>query len=86
MQQVILKDDAEIGVDTRIETNVQVQYNWFDIFVLDKKRSEITTIEVEITSQDRLHTVTTEKRYDILANGIGLIYKYTTRIIPYVIT
>ena len=88
VQQVIVTEHVEIRVDTRVRTNVQVQYNRPDIVVYDKKRSEITIIEVGITSQDRLHTVETEKKrkYDLLANELGLIYKSSTRIIPYVMT
>ena len=41
-----------------------------------------------ITSQDNLQLVETEKKrkYDLLANELGLIYKAKTKIIPYVIT
>ncbi|KAI5173372.1 hypothetical protein PAEPH01_1924 [Pancytospora epiphaga] len=67
---------------------MQTQVNCPDIFVLDKKRREITLIEVGITRQDRLVTVETEKmhKYDVLANKLGQEYGCRTRIIPYVIT
>ncbi|KAF7684706.1 hypothetical protein TCON_0091 [Astathelohania contejeani] len=45
-------------------------------------------VEVGITTQDNLQTVETEKKrkYDILANELGLLYKSKTKIIPYVMT
>ncbi|TBU03007.1 hypothetical protein CWI37_0374p0020, partial [Hamiltosporidium tvaerminnensis] len=54
----------------------------------DKRRNKITLIEVGITSQDSLQIVETEKlrKYDLLANELGLIYKCSVEIIPYVIT
>ncbi|KAF7670933.1 hypothetical protein TCON_2793, partial [Astathelohania contejeani] len=41
---------------------------------------------VGITSQDNLQIVETEKKrkYDLLANELGLLYKAKTKIIPYV--
>ncbi|EQB61573.1 hypothetical protein NAPIS_ORF00851 [Vairimorpha apis BRL 01] len=59
-----------------------------DIFVLDKKNKEILIVEVGITNQDLLTIVENEKlrKYDILANELGLIYKSKTKIIPYVMT
>ncbi|KAI5177933.1 hypothetical protein PAEPH01_2512 [Pancytospora epiphaga] len=42
---------------------MQIQANRPDIFVLDKKRREITLIEVRTTSQGRLVTVKTEKMH-----------------------
>ncbi|KAI5169412.1 hypothetical protein PAEPH01_0687 [Pancytospora epiphaga] len=47
----------------RVPTGMQIQTNRPDIFVLDKKRREITLIEVGITSQDRLVTVETERMH-----------------------
>ncbi|TBU12346.1 hypothetical protein CWI38_0795p0040, partial [Hamiltosporidium tvaerminnensis] len=54
----------------------------------DKKKNKITLIEVGITSQDSLQIVETEKlrKYDLLANELGLIYKCSVEIIPYVMT
>ncbi|TBT96840.1 hypothetical protein CWI37_2700p0010, partial [Hamiltosporidium tvaerminnensis] len=45
-------------------------------------------IEVGITSQDSLQIVETEKlrKYDLLANELGLIYRCSVEIIPYVMT
>lgn len=56
--------------------------------ILDKKRKEIILIEVGITSQDRLQIVETEKKrkYDVLANELGLQHKAKTKIIPWVMT
>ncbi|TBU00016.1 hypothetical protein CWI36_1772p0010, partial [Hamiltosporidium magnivora] len=50
--------------------------------------NKITLIEVGITSQDSLQIVETEKlrKYDLLANELGLIYKCSVEKIPYVIT
>ncbi|TBU11486.1 hypothetical protein CWI38_1182p0010, partial [Hamiltosporidium tvaerminnensis] len=54
----------------------------------DKKKNKITLIEVGITSQDSLQIVETEKlrKYDLLANELGLIYRCSVEIIPYVMT
>ena len=56
--------------------------------VHDKVLNEITIVEVGITSQDRLQTVEIEKlrKYDLLANELGLIHKCTVKVIPYVMT
>ncbi|TBU10428.1 hypothetical protein CWI38_1768p0020, partial [Hamiltosporidium tvaerminnensis] len=79
---------AEIRVDTRIKTDVKIRNNRPDIFVLEKIRNKITLIEVGISSQDSFQIVETEKlrKYDLLANELGLIYKFSVEIIPYVIT
>ncbi len=75
-------------MDTRINTDVKIQYNKPDIFILDKVKKEITLIEVGITSQDNLQTVESDKlwKYDLLANELGLMYKCRTRMISYVLT
>ncbi|TBU05986.1 hypothetical protein CWI38_2666p0010, partial [Hamiltosporidium tvaerminnensis] len=67
---------------------VKIRNNRPDIFILDKKKNKITLIEVGITSQDSLQIVETEKlrKYDLLANELGLIYKCSVEIIPYVMT
>ncbi|TBT97257.1 hypothetical protein CWI37_2390p0010, partial [Hamiltosporidium tvaerminnensis] len=72
----------------RIKTDVKIRNNRPDIFILDKKKNKITLIEVGITSQDSLQIVETEKlrKYDLLANELGLIYKCSVEIIPYVMT
>ena len=79
---------AEIRVDTRIKTDIKINNNRPDIFVYDKKRKEIILIEVGITNQDLLQTVEVEKqrKYDILANELSLLYKCKSKIFPYVIT
>ncbi|TBU09666.1 hypothetical protein CWI38_2129p0020, partial [Hamiltosporidium tvaerminnensis] len=65
-----------------------IRNNRPDIFILDKKKNKITLIEVGITSQDSLQIVKTEKlrKYDPLANELGLIYRCSVEIIPYVMT
>ncbi|TBU20598.1 hypothetical protein CWI38_0046p0010, partial [Hamiltosporidium tvaerminnensis] len=52
------------------------------------KKNKITLIEVGITSQDSLQIVETKtlRKYDLLANKLGLIYKCSVEIIPYVMT
>ncbi|KAF7683522.1 hypothetical protein TCON_1272 [Astathelohania contejeani] len=79
---------AEIRVDTRIKTDILVKNNRPNIFIYDKKENEIILVEVGITSQDNLQIVETKKKrkYDHLANELGLLYKAKTKIIPYVIT
>ncbi|TBU04234.1 hypothetical protein CWI37_0166p0050, partial [Hamiltosporidium tvaerminnensis] len=53
-----------------------------------KRQNRITLIEVGITSQDSLKVVERAKlrKYDLLANNSGLIYKSSVEIIPYVMT
>ena len=88
VQEIVANENVEIRVDTRIRTSIKLAADRPDIFILDKRRREIVLIEVGITSQDRLQTVETEKtrKYDLLANKLGLEYKCKTRIIPYVMT
>ncbi|TBU12442.1 hypothetical protein CWI38_0755p0040, partial [Hamiltosporidium tvaerminnensis] len=77
VQEILDNEYAEIRVDTRIKTDVKIRNNRPDIFILDKKKNKITLIEVGITSQDSLQIVETEKfrKYDLLANELGLIYR-----------
>ncbi|TBU11007.1 hypothetical protein CWI38_1433p0030, partial [Hamiltosporidium tvaerminnensis] len=88
VQEILDNEYAEIRVDTRIKTDVKIRNNRPDIFILDKKKNKITLIEVGITSQDSLQIVETEKlrKYDLLTNELGLIYKVSVEIIPYMIT
>ncbi|TBU20456.1 hypothetical protein CWI38_0068p0060 [Hamiltosporidium tvaerminnensis] len=88
VQEILDKEYAEIRVDTRIKTDVKIRCNRPDIFILDKRQNRITLIEVGITSQDSLQIVETVKlrKYDLLANELGLIYKCSVEIIPYVMT
>ncbi|TBT98139.1 hypothetical protein CWI37_1888p0020, partial [Hamiltosporidium tvaerminnensis] len=88
VQEILDNEYAEIRVDTRIKTDVKIRCNRPDIFILDKRQNRITLIEVGITSQDSLQIVETEKlrKYDLLANELGLIYKCNVEIIPYVMT
>ncbi len=88
MHEIMENDNAEIRVDTRISTDIKVSHNKPDILVLDKKRKEILIVEIGITNQDLLTVVENEKlrKYDLLANELGLIHKAKTRIVPYVMT
>ncbi|TBU13432.1 hypothetical protein CWI38_0432p0010 [Hamiltosporidium tvaerminnensis] len=88
VQEILDNEYAEIRVDTRIKTDFKIRNNKPDIFILDKKKNKITLIEVGITSQDSLQIVETEKlrKYDLLANELGLIYRCSVEIILYVMT
>ena len=88
MQEIIENENAEIKVDTTIRTDVRIQSNRPDIFVFDKKKKEIVLIEVGITNQDILQNVESEKmrKYDLLAKELSLLYKCSTKIIPFVLT
>jgi hypothetical protein len=88
VQEIVANENVEIRIDTRVRTGIKIEANRPDIFILDKKRREIILIEVGITSQDRLHTVETEKKrkYDVLANKLGSEFKCKTKTIPYVMT
>ncbi|TBU15716.1 hypothetical protein CWI38_0308p0060 [Hamiltosporidium tvaerminnensis] len=87
-QEILHNEYTEIRVDTRIKTDVKIRNNRPDIYILDKKKNKITHIEAGITSQDSLQIVETEKlrKYDLLANELGLVYKCSVEIIPYVMT
>ena len=56
--------------------------------LIDKKSKEIFIVEIGVTSIDNLQQVETEKlrKYDLLANELGLIHGCKTKIIPYVLT
>ncbi|TBU06893.1 hypothetical protein CWI38_2489p0020 [Hamiltosporidium tvaerminnensis] len=71
VQEILDNEYAEIRLDIRIKTDVKIRNNRPDIFVLDKKRNMITLIE-------KL------RKYDLLANELGLIYKCSEEIISYV--
>ncbi|TBU12288.1 hypothetical protein CWI38_0816p0020 [Hamiltosporidium tvaerminnensis] len=88
VQEILDNEYAKIRVYIRIKTDVKIRNNRPDIFILDKKKNKITLIEVGITSQDSLQIVEIEKlrKYDLLANKMGLIYKSSVEIIPYVMT
>lgn len=79
---------VEIRVDTTIKTDIKIRYNKPDIVVIDKKLKEILIVEIGVTSIDNLQQVESEKlrKYDLLANELGLIHGCKTRIIPYVLT
>ncbi|KAF7678812.1 hypothetical protein TCON_2551 [Astathelohania contejeani] len=81
-------EGAEIWVNTGIRTDMLIKKNRPDIFIYDKKENEIISVEVGITSQDNLQIVETEKKrkYDLLENELGLLYKSKNKIIPYVMT
>ena len=78
----------EIRVDTTIKTDIKIKYNKLDIVVIDKKSKEILIVEIRVKSIDSLQQEETEKlkKYDLLANELGLIHGCKTRIIPYVLT
>ena len=88
VQETVSGPEATIVVDTRVKTDVKIQHNRPDIVVHDKKRKEVILVEIGITSQDQLQRVETEKqhKYDMLAKEMGMMYKCSTRIIPYVVT
>ncbi|KAF7684515.1 hypothetical protein TCON_0291 [Astathelohania contejeani] len=88
VQDVMENEGAEIRVDTRIRTDILIKNNRPDIFIYDKKENEIISVEVGIASQNNFQIVETEKKrkYDLLANELGLLYKAKTTIIPYVMT
>ena len=88
VQEIVANEFVEIRVDTRIKTDIKIQNNRPNKFVLDKSRKEIIFIKVGITNQDLLQTVETEKtrKYDVLANELSQIYKCKSKIILFVIT
>ncbi|TBU08664.1 hypothetical protein CWI36_0110p0020 [Hamiltosporidium magnivora] len=61
---------------TRIKTDVKIQNNRPDIFILDKKKNKITHIKVGIIETEK------PRKYDSLPNELGLFYKFIVEIIP----
>lgn len=61
VQEIIDNENSEIRVDRRMQTDIKVQHNKPEIFIYDKKRKEITLIEIGITNQDILSIVENEK-------------------------
>jgi hypothetical protein len=66
------------------EQIIDIKDNRPDLFVLDKRRNEISLIEVGITNQGLLQSVDLEKtrQYDLLS----MVYKCKVKIIPYIVT
>jgi len=85
---VVASRDVEVRVDSRIHANMVIKYNNPDIFIVDKIRKEITIVEIRITGFESLHAFETKKKhkYDLLANHTTSMYKYKSKIIPYVMT
>ncbi|EQB60931.1 reverse transcriptase [Vairimorpha apis BRL 01] len=85
VQEVMSNDNAEIRVDTSVLTDIKFCHNKPDILVIDKKNKEILNVEIGITNQDLLTIFENEilRKYDLLANELGQIYKSRTKIIPY---
>lgn len=88
VQEINSNNDVEIRVDTTVDTSIKISANRPDIIVIDKKKREITFIEIGITSQEQLVTVEAEKqhKYELAAREMGAIHKCKTKIIPYVMT
>ena len=88
VQEISANSDVEIRVDTTVITSTKQSANRPDLVIHDKKRKEITIIEIGITSQDQLQIVENEKakKYDLLAKEMGATHKCKTKIIPYVMT
>ncbi|EQB62390.1 hypothetical protein NAPIS_ORF00032 [Vairimorpha apis BRL 01] len=76
VQEVMSNDNDEIRVDTKISTDIK------------ETITKLLIVEVGMTNQDLLTIVENEKlrKYDLLANELGIIYKSKTKIIPYVMT
>ncbi|XP_029655289.1 uncharacterized protein LOC115228998 [Octopus sinensis] len=88
VQSVVENARVCIKVNTSIHTSILVQHNKPDIVVQDKVSGEIPIIEVGITCLDRLTTVEVEKKrkYDLLANELGLMHGCKVFVIPCVMT
>ncbi|MGL5716602.1 MAG: RNA-directed DNA polymerase [Paraclostridium sp.] len=88
VKEIVANKYCEIRVDTTIRTDIKIEHNRPDLFIWDKKKNEITLIEVGITNQDSLNQVENEKKrkYDLLAGELSLIHKCRVNIIPFVLT
>ncbi|KAF7683985.1 hypothetical protein TCON_0813 [Astathelohania contejeani] len=84
VQEVIKNERTEIR--SMIRTHILVKNNRPDIFIFDTKEIEIISVEVGITSKDNLKSLKRVKKYDFLANELGLLYKAKIKIIPYAMT
>ncbi|EQB62121.1 hypothetical protein NAPIS_ORF00302, partial [Vairimorpha apis BRL 01] len=60
VQDVIYNDNTKILVDTKISTDIKINHNKLDIFVLDKKNKEILIVEVESTTFMLINNVLTK--------------------------
>ncbi|KAF7684794.1 hypothetical protein TCON_0031 [Astathelohania contejeani] len=84
VQEVVENEKDEIRVDTRIRTYILINHNRPDIFIYDKTINEIVLTEMErVRIISKLWT-SKKRKYDLLSNEMGLLYK--TKTIPYVIT
>ena len=88
LQDLVVSKDLEIRVDSRIQADMLINYNKPNIFIVDKIRKEITIVEVGITGFENLHAFETKKKhkYDLLSSHTASMYKYKSKIIPYVMT
>ncbi|KAF7683499.1 hypothetical protein TCON_1299 [Astathelohania contejeani] len=86
VQEVMENERAEIRVDTRISTDILIKNNRPDIFIYDKKENEIILVKVGITSRVQIVETEKKRKYDFLANELGLLCEAKTKIIHYVMT
>ncbi|MGL5898463.1 MAG: hypothetical protein ACRCZW_02130 [Lactobacillaceae bacterium] len=88
VQLVVANKFLETRVDITIKTDVRMKYNKPDITVVDKKLKDIVFIGMGVTPIGNPQQVKTEKlrKYDLLANELGLIHGCKTKIISYVLT
>lgn len=85
---MVANKNAEIRVDRRIITRININASRSDILIYYKKRLVITFTEIGITTPDRLLTIETKNKlqYHMFANKIRSENKCKTRIILNMLT
>ncbi len=76
VQEIIPKNNAEIGIYTIIKTNITIQNNRLDLFIYNKKPRKFLLIKTRITNQDPTYQKQQRmRRYDPFKNIISFLYK-----------
>ncbi|EQB60027.1 hypothetical protein NAPIS_ORF02408 [Vairimorpha apis BRL 01] len=89
----VVKNRPDIYILNKIKCEnglIELNRKGEEVRIIKKRKylQQLETIEIGVTSIDNLQRIETEKlrKYDLLANELGLIHECKTRIIPYVLT
>ena len=88
VSEIVENDNAKIFTDMHIPVELKLAHDKPDICIIDKKKKQITILDVGITSKENLHVREREKvsKYELLADELSSIYKYKAKIVPIVMT
>ncbi|TBU09631.1 hypothetical protein CWI38_2132p0020 [Hamiltosporidium tvaerminnensis] len=83
-----MKENSKLNTAGNNEVVKTLENEYAEIIVEPKIITDITLIEVRIYSQDSLRIFETREpgKHDQLTNQSGLIYKFSVKVIPYVMT